>query len=268
MSDHKEMPNADAALKVLDELKAGTKLYERSYNEATAKYNALFEEMKTIRSEKDVDRAQLQLVSDALAAYELKGKAPGFAGSGHEATKEFVNSFLRKGIKPVNAKAINESNDTQGGYLVPPEFSSSVILLMKDTSPMRKYASVIQVGSSELHIPTETALPTAVWEGETQAVSDTSPSANEFGEEILRNVRLTADVPISNNSLEDSIFDVEAYITKRIALAYSLAEGTAFVNGSGVGQPEGFMQHAGSGGAVPALFLRLHRPVAVHPDRL
>ena len=48
-------------------------------------------------------------------------------------------------------------------------------------------------------------------------------------------------VDISEQDLEDTVFDLEAEMQAEFAEQFALAEGTAFVSGNAVGKPEGFM---------------------------
>src|SRR3546814_3946712 len=42
--------------------------------------------------------------------------------------------------------------------------------------------------------------------------------------------------------LDDAQFDVEGWLASEIAMEFAKAEGAAFVNGTGVNQPKGFLQ--------------------------
>jgi len=52
-------------------------------------------------------------------------------------------------------------------------------------------------------------------------------------------------VLISDQDLEDSVFNIEQEILDNCTEQFAKAEGSAFVNGSGVGQPEGLLTNAG-----------------------
>ena len=52
---------------------------------------------------------------------------------------------------------------------------------------------------------------------------------------------------ISEQDLEDSVFDLEGEMQLEFAEQFAKAEGTAFVNGNAVGKPEGFMTNSSVG---------------------
>jgi HK97 family phage major capsid protein len=47
--------------------------------------------------------------------------------------------------------------------------------------------------------------------------------------------------------LDDAAFDVEAWLAQEIATEFARAEGAAFVSGSGVNRPKGFLSAPVSG---------------------
>jgi HK97 family phage major capsid protein len=52
---------------------------------------------------------------------------------------------------------------------------------------------------------------------------------------------LNGYLKLSRQNLEDSVFDVEGYILKRLTRQFAQKEGTAFINGNGVARPEGIL---------------------------
>ena len=58
---------------------------------------------------------------------------------------------------------------------------------------------------------------------------------------------LYALVDISEQNLEDSVFDLEAEMQSEFAEQFAKAEGTAFVSGNAVGKPEGLLTNSSVG---------------------
>jgi len=50
-------------------------------------------------------------------------------------------------------------------------------------------------------------------------------------------------IKISEQNLEDSMFDLESLLKERLGLKFAQAEATAFVAGTGVGRPRGFLSY-------------------------
>ena len=51
-------------------------------------------------------------------------------------------------------------------------------------------------------------------------------------------------VDISEQDLEDSVFDLEAEMQSEFVEQFAKAEGAAFVSGNAIGKPEGFMSNS------------------------
>src|SRR4051794_39987863 len=79
--------------------------------------------------------------------------------------------YLRHGADRVGAtelKALTVSDDARGGYLVPSMVAASIIRVLKEFSPVRQLARVVQTSSDKLDYPTATSGPTAYWTGEVE----------------------------------------------------------------------------------------------------
>jgi HK97 family phage major capsid protein len=61
---------------------------------------------------------------------------------------------------------------------------------------------------------------------------------------------MTADVRISYQELEDSVFNMETEIQGDIQEQFGVAEGSAFISGSGVGKPEGILTSSSVGEVI------------------
>jgi HK97 family phage major capsid protein len=129
--------------------------------------------------------------------------------------------------------------DAAGGYAVPEEIDSEIGRLLTSISPIRSIANVVKVGSAGYRkLVTQGGTPSG-WVSETAGRPETAtPSfievAPPFGE-------LYANPAASQAMLDDSAFDVEAWLAQEIATEFARAEGSAFVGGSGVNRPKGFL---------------------------
>ena len=78
---------------------------------------------------------------------------------------------------------------------------------------------------------------------------------------------LYALVDISEQELEDSVFNLEQEMSAEFGEQFAKAEGTAFVSGNGVGKPEGFLTNSSIGtvnsGAAAAVILDGRLPNAL-----
>lgn len=167
------------------------------------------------------------------------------AGDAHDATGElekraFVN-FVRRGAERIGADEIRSlklSDDTAGGYLAPPEFSTEMIKNLVQFSPIRQLARVGNTSAQAVLLPKRVGNLTAQWVGETDERPATGPT---YGQGRFQVAEGAAYVDISNQMLEDSAIDIAAELSADLAEEFGRLEGAAFINGSGALQPAGLM---------------------------
>lgn len=155
------------------------------------------------------------------------------------------DSFLRKGLEglaPDEKKALTVSNDSTGGYLAPPEYVRELIKTVTEISPIRSIARVRTTGQRSVQMPKRTGQFAASWVSESGTRSETTGYA--VGMEEIATHEHYALIDISEQDLEDSVFDLEAEMQSEFSEQFAKAEGTAFVSGNSVGKPEGFMTNA------------------------
>ncbi|MEQ8868371.1 MAG: phage major capsid protein, partial [Roseovarius sp.] len=160
-----------------------------------------------------------------------------------EIEKKAFGNYLRLGNQtpPDEIKALTVSNDPQAGYLAPAEMSTEFIRDLVEYSPIRSIASVRSITSSSVKYPKRTGVTNARWEGETEESEESAPT---FGQLEVVPHKLTTFTDVSNELLNDSGGTAEAEVRMALAEDFGKKEGTAFVNGTGSGQPEGLMTHA------------------------
>jgi HK97 family phage major capsid protein len=180
-------------------------------------------------------RAEVAQLKARLEASER----PLLSGAKSEA-RPFVERYLRRGLEHgVELKAMSGATDAAGGYAVPEEIDAAIERTLNAVSPIRAIASVVKVGTSGYRkLVTSGGTPSG-WVAETAARPETdTPVFNEvappFGE-------LYANPAASQVMLDDAAFDVEAWLAEEIAREFARAEGAAFVAGSGVNRPRGFL---------------------------
>jgi len=164
-------------------------------------------------------------------------------GRASDAYKEDFACILRG--KPVLHNVLSTSPDVDGGYLVPEEFETQIVTGLEETNVIRSIAKVITT-SAERKIPIAATHSIAQWTLENAAYTESNPT---FDQKTVDSFKLTDLVKVSVELLQDSYFDLEAYIVQEFARAFGAAEEEAFCIGTGTGQPTGIF-NATNGGHV------------------
>jgi HK97 family phage major capsid protein len=127
-----------------------------------------------------------------------------------------------------------------GGFFAGTDLSDKFIQKLFLISPLRSYADVQTIGGEKLLIPSEGATDTNIFWSDEQTGFQASPDPNLGMIEIYAR-ELNGYLKLSKQNLEDSVFDVEAYILKRLTRQFAQKEGAAFINGNGIARPEGIL---------------------------
>jgi HK97 family phage major capsid protein len=154
-------------------------------------------------------------------------RSPAFAG------------FVRTGAT-LEMKAFTGVTGDAGGYAVPREIDATIDRVLNTMSPIRAVANVVKVGSAGYRkLVTAGGTPSG-WAAETDPRPATATPV--FVEIAPPMGELYANPSASQAMLDDAAFDVEDWLASEIAAQFASAEGAAFVGGSGVNQPRGFLQ--------------------------
>ena len=152
--------------------------------------------------------------------------------------KSFWNVMRSKTVKPEVTNALEVGTDTEGGYLVPDEFEHTLIEALEEENILRKLATVIKTSSGDRKIPVVASKGTASWVDEEGLIPDSDDS---FGQVSIGAYKLGTLIKVSNELLSDSIFNLEAYISKEFGRRCGAKEEDAFFNGDGTGKPTGIL---------------------------
>jgi HK97 family phage major capsid protein len=164
--------------------------------------------------------------------------------SSEDAESEYRSAFLNmiRGaqLTAEEARSLKAGTAAAGGYTVPKSFQAKLIDKLQLMNVMRQLAKVIQT-DSDTDIPVVVSHGTAAWTAEEGAFNE---SDDAFGIITIRAFKLTRIIKVSEELLQDSAFDLEAYLVNEFARSIAKAEEQAFVVGTGTGQPTGVMTSA------------------------
>lgn len=134
--------------------------------------------------------------------------------------------------------AMQSGNNTDGGVLVEPEMDMNIMTMLVETSPMRRLAATRSITTKTIGGRRRTGRASASWVFENQSRSTTTTPT--FGMWKIDAHELYAQPEDTQENLEDASMNVESWLGQEIADEFGYAENTAFVTGTGVGQPRGF----------------------------
>lgn len=216
-------------------------------DEKLAKLEAKMDSYEDINQKLTTAEANAENIKSQIEKLETVIRRPN-SGFDTKQVDEYMNAFdtyCRKGLEglaPEERKALTVSNDSTGGYLAPPEYVRELIKDVTEISPIRSIARIRSTGARSIQIPKRTGQFSAQWVAESGTRSETE--GYTVGLEELPAHEQYALVDISEQDLEDSVFDLEAEMQSEFAEQFAKAEGAAFVSGNAVGKPEGFMTNS------------------------
>lgn len=132
----------------------------------------------------------------------------------------------KNGIRATMQENVNED----GGYLVPEEFESAIIVLRETYGVFRKYANIVPMGSDTKWQPRWTSGLTPYFVGE--AATGTESKAGYDRVQLIAK-KLMALAYVSSELDEDALVSLGDTLAGEIAYAFSLKEDNCGFNGDG-----------------------------------
>ena len=210
------------------------------------KHNRMAEEITAKMAEMQTKQAKLEAAMQRPGG-EAKGELEGEVETKHSAA---FQEYMRTGNMPagfkassdgIEIKAMSTDVNPDGGYLVRPELSSRIITRIFETSPLRGVANIERTGAKSIDILIDDQEAAARWVGE--GASGGATDTPQLGQKTLTAHKIEADPRITTEMLEDSYLDVEAWLSGKVADKFARTQNSAFVTGTGVGQPRGFLTY-------------------------
>ena len=159
-----------------------------------------------------------------------------------EYRRNFWNAMRSKIPMPDITNALQVGTDSEGGYLVPDEYERTLVEALEEENIFRQMAKVIKTSSGDRKIPVVAAKGTASWIDEEGAFPESDDS---FGQVSIGAYKLGTMIKVSEELLNDSVFDLQSYISREFARRIGAKEEEAFFAGDGKGKPLGVLAAAG-----------------------
>lgn len=234
------------------------KVTKEAFGELESKTQKQIEEiLKTMEASQKFEAEQTAKIK--ALEFASNGELPGQKeGQSTPEIKEAFRDFLRKGSNPMGedfvtycqtkdieipktmvVKDLSVNIDPSGGFFVTPEIGQRMVTRFFETSPLRQIADVRQISSDALEFPAD---------------NDEASSGGWVAEKSSRGTTDTPDIDLiridaneqfaqpraTQKILDDAGFDIEAWLSDKIADILGRTENTAFVVGDGSNKPKGF----------------------------
>ncbi len=235
-----ENPNVAATIQASRDARAGNAALQQARGGDTSDTALRGRAMAAVRQiERNAERGRRMASIQAnrpgiFAPYQDTGRVSPEAVSRRSA----FAAWVRNGRPQA---ALQTSKDSGGGIFVPIEISQTIRENLVLVDQIRRVASAVTTSTDTLLIPKRSAATTAQWLAENDTALPTDPT---FGAVEISVNGARAYVDISNDTLADSAIDIEAWITRDLTKELARLEGVAFVNGTGIKQPQGLLQSA------------------------
>ncbi|RIW36022.1 phage major capsid protein [Bacillus salacetis] len=216
--------------------------------EATSTYEKM--EAEVVNLGKEIDRLERQQAIDLELSKPINqpitSKPTGVEGQKTgRATNEYKEAFWKSMRNKSNYEvqnALKIGTDSEGGYLAPDEFERTLIESLEEENIFRSLAKVITTSSGDRKIPVVASKGTASWVDEEGLIPESDDS---FGQVSIGAYKLATMIKVSEELLNDSVFNLEAYIAKEFARRIGAKEEEAFFVGDGTGKPTGIFNATG-----------------------
>jgi len=128
-------------------------------------------------------------------------------------------------------KALEASDLAAGGILVPTEYSTDIIELLRERAVVRSTGPrIVPMETGSVQIPKITGGATASYVGESQNIDPTEPT---FGSINLTWKKLAAIIPMSNDLLRLNAISADGIVRDDAVSALAIREDQAFIRGDG-----------------------------------
>ncbi|MCL5982375.1 MAG: phage major capsid protein, partial [Firmicutes bacterium] len=193
----------------------------------SAEDTATYEKMETdvvALGREIIDRLERQAAIDAELSLPVNkpitnapADTPGKDLTGRasaEYKKAFWNAMRSQKPKYEVIDALQAGSDHEGGYLVPDTFERTLVEALEEKNIFRRLANVITTSSGDRKIPVVASKGNASWVDEEGAIPESDDS---FLQVSIGAHKLATMIKVSEELLNDSVFDLESYIAREFA---------------------------------------------------
>ena len=211
-------------------------------------FDGLVTVVRAIEQEAELDRPLGRLTEPddmpADSTYRPRAQTrprPRARVSGNGSDRRVLAHFadVMRGAKPMAAMSVG--SDPSGGSFVPEQIDARILDQLVNISPIRRIAEVVNTNTSDFVKVVNRRGASSNWGNEATTHTETNTP-------ILAEIRppsgeLWAYPSVTTWLLDDSMFNVQAFLEENVSVEFAFQEGSAFVNGDGVNKPRGFVTY-------------------------
>jgi len=184
---------------------------------------------------------------DAMTSRPDKGLSGRTGRASAEYKQAFWNMVRNRRSQFSLQNALQIGDDAEGGFLVPDEYERTLIKALEEENKLRSLCTIIRSESGERKIPIVASHGSASWVEEEGLIPE---SDDAFGQITLGAHKLATMIKVSDELLQDSVFDIESYIAGEFARRMGAAEEAAFLTGDGTAKPIGMLNATNGAGVA------------------
>lgn len=193
---------------------------------------------------------EMQAALDGIGTQLAAAKLGTAGGKAQPENPEYSGAFQAYVRKNEIQAAMSVGSNPDGGYTAPVEWDRTISARLKLISPMRQYATVQAVGTAGfVRLFNDRAVGSG-WVGET--ASRPATSTPQLSPLTFGNGEIYANPQVTQQLLDDSVIDIEAWLTGEIATEFDRQENIALLSGNGTNKPTGLLTYV-TGGASAAV---------------
>ena len=209
-----------------------------TYEKMESDVVALGREIERLERQAAIDRELDKPTASALVSKPMSPKPEQKSGRASDEYRKAFWNQMRGRVTQEVYNALQVGTLSEGGYTVPDEFDRQLIEGLEDENIMRGLVHIIRTGSGEHKIPIVASHGIGSWVEEEQQIPE---SDDAFSQVTLTAHKFATMIRISRELLNDSAFDLAAYIAHEFVRRAGAAEEQAILTGDGSHKPIGLL---------------------------
>lgn len=212
----------------------------KTYEEMEAKIVNLGKEIERQEKMDAMEREMAMPVNTPITSKPENTKMDEKKGRASDTYKKAFWNAIRSKFG-MASNVLSEGVDSEGGYLVPDEFETTLVQALTGENVLRSRLHVITTSSGTHKIPVVASKGEASWIDENGAYPEDDDT---FSQVSIDAHKLGTIIKVSEELLNDSAFDLESYFASEFARRIGAKEEEAFIGGDGSSKPTGILASA------------------------